>query len=113
MTWQHQELAAGRWRQFSLVEQMAHVGSEVERALTWRAKHHPEYSVKACERALELLDLTLDDPKHREHRGRFKEIARTREVFVDYFWGNNQYGSSDALWRAYFSPFASAASRHR
>jgi hypothetical protein len=32
----HPSLAAGRWRTFSLMEQLAHVGSEVERALNWR-----------------------------------------------------------------------------
>lgn len=32
IVYQHKALAAGRWQQFSLAEQMAHVGSEVERA---------------------------------------------------------------------------------
>jgi hypothetical protein len=31
-------------------EQMANVGSEVERALTWRAKDNPVYAGRAFER---------------------------------------------------------------
>ena len=33
MSYQHKDLAAGRWGQMSLSEQMANIGSEVERAL--------------------------------------------------------------------------------
>jgi hypothetical protein len=31
----HKELAAGRWLEFSFMEQMANIGSEVERAIKW------------------------------------------------------------------------------
>ena len=44
MTAQHPELAAGRWQTLSLMEQLANVGSEVERALNWAAKGNAEYS---------------------------------------------------------------------
>ena len=59
MNYQHKDLAAGRWEQLSLVEQMANIGSEVERALNWRKKGNLDYSLKACERALELFDLKI------------------------------------------------------
>ena len=55
MNFQHKELAAGRWSTFSLVEQMANVGSDVGRAINWKAKGNLPYSQKAFERALELL----------------------------------------------------------
>ena len=106
--YQHKELAAGRWGRMSLPEQMSNVGSEVERALGWRAKNHPEYSMQAAERALELLDLSLESGGG---FSRIKEIARLREVVVDYFYGSNQYGSTEALLRRYFSPFTYAARR--
>ena len=32
MTYQHAGLAAGRWKELPFVEQMANIGSEVERA---------------------------------------------------------------------------------
>lgn len=108
MNVQHKNLAAGRWNTLSLIEHMAHIGSEVERSLKWKEKNNPEYSLKAFERALELLDLSLDDPKHKH---RFKEFARVREVLVDYFCTSNQFDSSASSLRSYFLHFAYAARR--
>ena len=39
MTAMHRELAAGRWFDFSLVEQMANIGSEIEGAISWRGRN--------------------------------------------------------------------------
>lgn len=110
MSVQHRELAAGRWRELSFVEQMANIGSEVERFLNWRAKNQPEYSAKAFERALELIDLTLDANRQ---RGRLREVARVREVLVDLFEGTNTFHVSADSWRKYFLAFAYAARRDR
>ncbi len=109
MTYQHKDLAAGRWTKMSLVEQMANIGSEVERALNWRAKNNDAYSQKAFERALELLDLTLEGAKG---FARLKELARTREAMVDYFFGQNLFFSTDTSWRKYFFPFMLAARKN-
>jgi hypothetical protein len=79
----HQGLAAGRWFTLSLVEQLANVGSEIERAIRWRGKGNAEYGRRAFERALELLDLTIADEKH---RSRLRELTRLREALADYFW---------------------------
>ncbi len=110
MTFQHKELAAGRWFKLSLAEQLGNVGSEVARALTWQERGNVEYRGRAIERALELLDLTLMDVRH---RGRLKEIARVREVLADYFYGDNRFGSSPASWRSYFDAFAFATRANR
>jgi hypothetical protein len=104
---QHETLAAGRWQAFSLVEQLANVGSEVERALNWLDKQNPEYSRLAFLRALELLNLTIADPRHRR---RLKELTRVREALLDFFLGNNDFRSSEKSWRNYFYGFAFAAS---
>jgi len=109
MTCQHKELAAGRWKDLSFCEQMANVGSEVERALIWRAKNNIAYSRNAFERALELVDLTLENVSG---FARLKEVARMRESIVDYFAGTNQFGSTDALWRNYFSHFTYAVRKN-
>ena len=106
----HPSLAAGRWRQFRLVEQLAHVGSEVGRALSWRSKGNDERAMQALERGLELLGLTIADPKH---HGRLKEIVRLREVLLDYFYGENVYGSSEDSWHRYFHAFGLAAANSR
>ncbi len=106
MSLQHKELAAGRWKALSLSEQMANIGSEVSRALTWMEKGNSAYCQKAAARALELLDLSLDCT---ESYSRLKELARLREAIVDFFFGTNQFSSSGMLWRKYFDHFNYAA----
>jgi hypothetical protein len=106
MTPQHKELAAGRWLTLSLVEQLANAGSEVERAVGWQRKGNADLSLRAAERALELLDLTISDAKN---RGRLRELCRVRETVVDYFFGDNSYRSTAQSWHRYFFPFAVAA----
>jgi hypothetical protein len=108
MTVQHRELASGRWNELSLVEQLGNIGSEVERALKWKKKNNPDYCMRAFERALELLDLTLACPAHRH---RLREIARTREILVDFFYGENQFATTEKSLSAYFLRFACAARR--
>ena len=109
MTIQHKDLAGGRWNSFTFIEQMANTASEVERSLKWREKANASYSEKAAERALELMDLTLEDPKNKR---RLRELARVREVLADYFFGTNEYQSSPSSWRSYFSKFAFAARKN-
>uniref|UniRef100_A0A7C4XLR0 Uncharacterized protein n=1 Tax=candidate division WOR-3 bacterium TaxID=2052148 RepID=A0A7C4XLR0_UNCW3 len=101
MTYQHKELARGGWSKIAFIEQMAHIGVEVERALSWREKNK-EYSIKAIERAIELLDLTVGDSKNIR---RVRELLRLREGIVDYFYLENQFRSSDELWHNYFYTF--------
>jgi hypothetical protein len=110
MTSQHRELAAGRWKEMSLSEQMANIGSEVSRALNWKKKGNEEYFRKAVIRALELIDLSLGCA---ESYPRLREIARLREAVVDYFLGDNEFSASEALWRNYFDHFNYAAQQLR
>ena len=147
MSYYYQRLS-NRWQKLSFFEQMANIGSEVERAINWRGKDNdlfPEsdppaggptlvgdeaisinarsaiqsgtqnpdrkvvgflYSREATERALELLFLTIADLKN---ASRLKELTRLYEVLVDYFFGQNQYSSSDSLWQKYFYAFNYAA----
>lgn len=106
----HTTLSPDHWFKFSLVQQLANVGCDVERAIQWKKKKNPEYSQKALERALELIDLTVADPKNRK---RLKEILRTREALVDFFMYDNQYNSTDELWQKYFFAFNYAAALER
>ncbi len=109
MSYQHKDLAAGRWSKLSFLEQMANIGSEIERALDWRAKNNVFYCQQAVERALELMGLTIEGARNSTH---LKELVRVREAILDYFFGANQFISSEALWRKYFSHFAYAARRN-
>jgi hypothetical protein len=65
------------------------------------------------ERALELIDLTLDDPRHRCSVARLREICRVRETLLDFLVGTNQYGSTETTLQRYFDEFAVAAARRR
>ena len=107
---QHRDLAAGRWWELSLHEQLGHVGSEISRAIRWTDRN-PDLARGALHRALELLDLTLADPRQRQSPPRLREIARTREVVVDFFAGSNEYGSSGPSLQKYFDAYALAARR--
>jgi hypothetical protein len=106
----HKELAKGRWFKFSLMEQLANVGSDIERTISWKKKGNLEYSQKAFERALELLDLTIADPKNRK---RLKEILRMREALADHFFFDNEYQTTDECWQKYFYQFNYAAAMKR
>lgn len=110
MIYQHQDLARGRWAKMTFVEQMAHIGSEVERALNWRTKRNAAHSQKAFERALELADFTLGSGWG---GSRLKEVARMREALVDYFSGANEFGSTEKSWKRYFFNFGYAARKDR
>lgn len=86
----HHNLASGNWQKLSLAEQLGNIGSEVSRARRWLGKDQKSYD-GAVERALELFDLTLGDPRWRK---RLREIARLREVFCDAITGGKEYGST-------------------
>ncbi|MDP2838060.1 MAG: hypothetical protein Q8O53_02185 [Candidatus Moranbacteria bacterium] len=104
----HQGLTAEKWQRFSLLEQMANIGSEVGRAINWRNKGNPVQAEAALFRGLELFDLTREDPKNLR---RLREVGRAREAFLDFFSGDNQYGFTGEAWQKYFTDFAIAA-RH-
>jgi hypothetical protein len=98
-----------RWFEFSLSEQMANIGAEIGRAINWRKKNEKE-SQMFFEKGLELLDLSVEDPKNKK---RLRELLRVRECLVDYFCFDNVYKSSDEKWNNYFYAFNYAARINR
>ena len=110
MTAQHRELAAGRWRTLSFLEQMANIGSEVSRCFAWQRKGKPDYSTRAFHRALELLDLTVADPRN---VNRLRELLRVREALADHIAFDNEYHTSEESWQKYFLGFAHGARLQR
>lgn len=103
---QHNELAQGRWAKMSFCEQMANVGSEVERALNWLDKNNKEYSEKALYRALELLDLTINSNVKKSY---LKELTRIRETLLDFFSGENTYNQDKNSIKKFFFYFGLSA----
>lgn len=99
----HKNLAHGRWATLPLMEQLANIGMDIERAIQWRKRGDLQESHRAFERALELLDLTIADPKNKGPKR--KELLRVREALVDYFVYDNEYSSTDEVWQKYFFVF--------
>ena len=76
----HKNLKAGRWCELSLSEQLGNIGSEYNRAITAKRKGDQERYGNACDRTLELCELTIDDQRWRGTPV-LKEICRmNREV---------------------------------
>ena len=65
-----------RWRSLSLKEQIGHITSEIVRASVWEERGDLSSRNGALERALELIDLTLECYS----QSRRRELARLREV---------------------------------
>ena len=104
----HKELGDGRWFTFSIYEQLGNVGSEFERAARAFERGDLERFEKAFERMLELLDLTVEDPKWRTHH-RLRELLRLREEVCDVFHGNEIIGTPIETLKKYFLYFGIAA----
>lgn len=104
----HSETAK-RWHTLTLMEQLAHVGSEVERAIRAHETGNATRFDGALARALELFDLTANDG--RWAGGRRREILRAREEFCRLFFDDEVAPNSAAGLRRYFLAFAIAARR--
>jgi hypothetical protein len=103
----HDELARGRWSTFSISEQLANVGSEVERAIRAHETGRQDRFDRALDRALELFDFTAAD--HRWRGARRREILRAREEFCRLFFASDSPPGSKAGLIDYFLYFAIAA----
>jgi hypothetical protein len=100
----HAGLAAGRWATLSLAEQLANVGSEVQRAIhAWEAQRSNRFD-RALARALDLFDLTARDDRWRGPRRR--EVLRAREEFCRLFFDEHCPPGAARTLNEYFLRFA-------
>ncbi len=93
---------AARWHGLSLPQQMGNIGSEIARARRWEGLGDKARRDAAIERALELVDLTLSDPRRRAGLG---EIARLGEVVRAWYAGSEAYDVSPEALEAYCTSF--------
>lgn len=109
---QHKELAAsGRWGEMPFAQQMANIGSEVFRAAKWKDAGKTDRALRASDRALELLDLTVSSRQQKALE--IRELLRLRELLCDYFYGENLYAQSSSALNHYFEPFSMKAAEQR
>ncbi len=97
-----------KWFKMTLPEQMGNIGSEVGRVAKSFNKNEERFW-GAVERALELFNLTISDPRWGT---RTSEIGRAREIFSDAVLGSKEYKSFFPEIEKYFNQFAFLARAH-
>ena len=107
----HKNMASGKWFEMTLAEQLANVGSDVDRLISWRKKSNEKYAENAFYRALDLLDLTISDK--RWHGPKLKELCRLREVLCDSYLGGELYNTPLEYFQKYFFQFALVARKNK
>jgi len=76
-----------RWRTIPKREQLLHIGAEFERARVAEEAHDPGRVRFMLERALALIDFTLDDPKW---RGETRMLLGLREEAAKSYIGESK-----------------------
>jgi len=98
----HRGLLESRWHGFSLAMQMGNIGSEVNRLMQWKGKDAIRASA-SLGRALELIDLTISDPRWKHRVG---EFLRLREVVADAAQDAPSFSVSTDMFKNYFLHFS-------
>lgn len=88
------------WATRSLPEQLANIGSEVHRALSWQQRGDGAAAQQSWERAFDLLDATI---AVQHERTRLRELLRLREVCGRLFSGDSSFASPEEIDRYFFS----------
>ncbi len=91
-----------KWYEMSVEEQISNIGSEVNRAINWENKGNIERSRNFCNKAKELLQLSMEDPKNRHRMGEFFNAICELD---DRFFGENKYQTTDEVLRKYYDAF--------
>ncbi len=92
-----------RWAKLPLLEQLGHVGAEIHRANNWEQKKDKTSRNNALERAIDLMDLVLNNVKLHH---RTKEITRLREVVCGCYTDSGENTTSLPLLDNYFLALA-------
>ena len=78
----HKTLTAEKWQGFSKEDQILNIAAEFARAKNGMIDNDEKYVLDCLNRAFELLDLTINDP--RWHRG-LNELLRLRDVLAQFY----------------------------
>lgn len=90
------------WYAMTIGEQISNVGSEVNRAIRWKNKGDEQKKINFCNKAISFLQIIMNDPKNLHRKG---ELSFCIEELQDYFFGNNEYGTTDEMLRKYYDAF--------
>ncbi len=78
----HKTLTPNKWQKFSIKQRELMIANELNRAKNWIEKKDPEEVNNCYERALELLDLTVEITKS---GNRLREYLRLREMMAKFY----------------------------
>ncbi|MBR0173203.1 MAG: hypothetical protein IJQ21_10485 [Lachnospiraceae bacterium] len=90
------------WFQMPIGMQISNVGSEVFRALSWKNKGNEKRKIGFCNKAIEFLQLSIEDPKNRHRAG---ELSFCIEELQDFFLGENLYKTTEEMLHKYYDAF--------
>lgn len=90
------------WFEMPVNMQISNIGSEVSRAINWKNKGNEKRKLGFCEKAIEFLELSIEDPKNAHRVGEFMFCI---EELKDYFFGENTYGTTDEMLHKYYDSF--------
>ena len=91
-----------KWFAMPIQMQISNIGSEVGRAIQWKNKGNEKRSEGFCQKAIDYLTLTIEDPKNVHRIGEL--IFCIREL-QDYFLGSNYYGTTEEMPKKYYDAF--------
>lgn len=84
----HKNLTQEKWNILTKHKQILNIVSELTRAKNWMQKKDKQYMRNSLDRALELIDLTVDDKKW--HSNSLKELLRFRGILGEFYIGFNE-----------------------
>ena len=90
------------WFNMPVSMQISNVGSEVARAIRYKNKGDAEKATNFCKKAIEFLKIIEADPKNKHRKGEFDFCI---EELTDYFLGENEYQTTDAMLKNYYDAF--------
>ena len=90
------------WSQKSLAEQMINIGNEVRRAIKAYKKGNEERMKNECLAAINMIALSISDEKNLYRRG---ELLLAQRVLLDFFFGDNSYGSTEKQIASYYDAY--------
>ena len=90
------------WFNMPVDMQISNIGSEVSRAINWKNRGNEKRMIGFCNKAIEFLNLSVEDPKNRHRIG---ELSFCIEELKDYFLGDNLYSTTDEMLHKYYDAF--------
>ena len=95
------------WYEMPIGVQLANVGSEVNRAISWKKRGNEQRTASFCNKAIDFLEIIKTDKKNVNRIG---ELDFCIEELKDYFFGENKYNTTDESLMRYYDAFLSSVS---